>query len=69
MSIPFLYIFFNLHTAAFMLIWMLVSALVFLICMIVTSTTGVAISLSDATHDMSWDSYLERHMTHYDYDE
>lgn len=68
MIMPYQLLFYNIHTAVFMIFWMAYSVFYFCIQLIVVTVNGAAISLSDEEHDMSWDSYLERHMTHYSYE-
>ena len=67
--VPLMYGFFNLHTVVFMHAWTVVSFWFFVIALTITAIAGVSISLTDETHDMSWESYLRRHMTNYEYDE
>ena len=67
--VPFMYKFLALHTVLFMCAWTQFSFWFFLIALIITSIAGISITLTDEEHDMSWDSFMERHMTSYAYDE
>ena len=69
MYIPLMSLYYNFHTAILIMIpWTLASAIYVLVQFIVTAVNGAAISLTDEEHNMAWQNYLERHMTHYEYD-